>query len=152
MLLEVVIAEFVPDFDTVMGVVGGTIAGPLIFIIPPLLYRRIRQMEKCHRRVMAEARYGSMPLDLNFVADTDLEMEQLIPQPNAASNNISNLKKCWHKTKLMFKYLQCQLSFSLIALIFGISATFFSTYLNIFKISDLFRNGSPCFGNLTKGI
>ncbi|XP_037805671.1 uncharacterized protein LOC119599835 [Lucilia sericata] len=146
--LQVMISEFLPSFDALMDIVGGTITGPLVFILPPLLYRRMVQLERYHQRIATEAAYGSLPLDLNY--------EPLDgPPPQLAQNSRITLpallEVCWLRTIYTFNRLQCDLSCSMAVLLFGILATFFSTYLNLFQINELFRNNSPCFNNLTAG-
>ncbi|PSN37493.1 hypothetical protein C0J52_23519 [Blattella germanica] len=41
----VVIGEFVPRFDLIMGLIGGALTGPLMFVFPPLLYIRYRYLQ-----------------------------------------------------------------------------------------------------------
>ena len=144
--LQVTISEFLPSFDALMDIVGGTITGPLVFILPPLLYRRMVQLERYHQRIATEAAYGSLPLDLNY--------EPFVGTPPHLESNSrltlsALLEVCWLRTIYTFNRLQCDLSCSMAVLIFGILATFFSTYLNLFQLSELFRNNSPCFNNFT---
>lgn len=141
--LEVLVAEFVPSFDALMDVVGGTITGPLVFILPPLLYRRIRRMELVYQRIAAEASYGSLPLDLNY-NPVDLEMEPLLV---AAKPHTP--RGLWLRFVRLLHRLQCNVSCTMGVLIFGLLATFLATYLNLFTIGDLFKNNSPCLGNFT---
>ncbi|KAL1131376.1 hypothetical protein AAG570_010993 [Ranatra chinensis] len=49
-LLGVAIAEAVPRFDLIMGLVGGSLTGQLMFIFPPLIYARLRSLQ-ARRRV-----------------------------------------------------------------------------------------------------
>ncbi|XP_046664700.1 amino acid transporter AVT1E-like isoform X1 [Homalodisca vitripennis] len=44
-LLAVLLGETVPRFDLVMGLIGGALTGPLMFILPPLFYARLRAMQ-----------------------------------------------------------------------------------------------------------
>ncbi|XP_069686432.1 uncharacterized protein [Periplaneta americana] len=44
-LFTVLIGEAVPRVDIVMSLVGGALTGPLMFVFPPLLYARCRQMQ-----------------------------------------------------------------------------------------------------------
>lgn len=136
-------AEFVPSFDALMNVIGGTITGPLVFILPPLLYRRIRRMERVHQRIAAEASYGSLPLDLNY-APVELEMEPLLVAKKPHSS-----PGCWLRVARLLNRLECDISCTMAVLIFGVLATFLSTYLNLFTLTDLFKNNSPCLSNLT---
>ncbi|XP_037029958.1 proton-coupled amino acid transporter 2 isoform X2 [Bradysia coprophila] len=46
--LAVLLGELVPKFDLVMGIIGGTLTGPLMFILPPLLYTKILKMEQSY--------------------------------------------------------------------------------------------------------
>lgn len=137
------IAEFVPAFDVLMGVVGGTITGPLVFILPPLLYRRICRMERFHQRIVTEAAYGTIPIDLNY------EYVEVEPMPKVAEHRCRGI---WLRIVHACKLMHCDLSVSMFVLLFGVMATFFSTYLNLFQLSDLFKNNSPCFGNITNPI
>ncbi|EDV94491.1 sodium-coupled neutral amino acid transporter 1 [Drosophila grimshawi] len=141
--LEVLVAEFVPSFDALMDVVGGTITGPLVFILPPLLYRRIRRMERVHQRIAAEASYGSLPLDLNYDS-IDLEMEPLLVETKSHTP-----RGLWFRLVRLLHRLECDVSCTMGVLIFGLLATFLSTYLNLFTIGNLFKNNSPCLSNLT---
>ncbi|RZF42776.1 hypothetical protein LSTR_LSTR016697 [Laodelphax striatellus] len=45
MILSLALAEMVPRFDLIMGLIGGTFMGPLMFVLPPLFYARLRAME-----------------------------------------------------------------------------------------------------------
>lgn len=145
--LQVIISEFLPSFDALMDIVGGTITGPLVFILPPLLYRRMVQLERCHQRIATEAAYGSLPLDLNYEP-----MDGPPPHFDRSSRRTlaAMWEICWLRTVYTFNRLQCDLSLSMGVLIFGVLATFFSTYLNLFELNQLFTNNSPCFGNVTK--
>ncbi|XP_030371254.1 sodium-coupled neutral amino acid transporter 1 [Scaptodrosophila lebanonensis] len=142
--LEVLVAEFVPSFDALMDVVGGTITGPLVFILPPLLYRRIRRMERVHQRIAAEASYGSLPLDLNY-DPIELEMEPLL-----AATPAHTPRGCWLRLMRFLYRFECDVSCTMAVLVFGVLATFLATYLNLFTIADMFKNNSPCLGNFTK--
>ncbi|CAH1369092.1 unnamed protein product [Tenebrio molitor] len=49
-LLAVLIAESVPRFDLVMSLIGGTLTGPLVFILPPLFYLKMLSIESKHEK------------------------------------------------------------------------------------------------------
>ncbi|XP_054085706.1 uncharacterized protein At3g01760 [Zeugodacus cucurbitae] len=154
--LEVLIAEFVPSFDVLMDIVGGTIVAPLVFILPPLLYRRISQMERTHQRVATESSYGSIPLDLNYEpVHSDMEQLLMLEQQQRSGVALSwrlRLHKYWLQIAKYWHRLKCDLTLSLSVLLFGVAATIISTYLNIFNITDLFRYEATCFFNMTKDI
>jgi len=44
--LSVVVGESVPRFDIVMALIGGSLTGSLIFVLPPLIYTRALALKK----------------------------------------------------------------------------------------------------------
>ncbi|XP_036344061.1 amino acid transporter AVT1C-like [Rhagoletis pomonella] len=154
--LEVLIAEFVPNFGVLMDIVGGTIIAPLVFILPPLLYRRIRRMERVHQRFATESSYGSIPLDLNFESvHTDMEQLLMLEQQQQRGVSLSwrlRLRKSWLHILKCWYGLKCDFTASLSVMVFGVLATIISTYLNIFSLADLFRYEATCFFNMTKDV
>ncbi|OXU21580.1 hypothetical protein TSAR_008263 [Trichomalopsis sarcophagae] len=42
--LGVALGESVPRFDIVMSLIGGTLVGPLVFVLPPLMYSKARAL------------------------------------------------------------------------------------------------------------
>lgn len=53
-ILAIVIAESVPRFDLVMSLIGGTLTGPLVFILPPLFYIKISRMHVTYSQKMEQ--------------------------------------------------------------------------------------------------
>lgn len=51
----VLLGEAVPRFDLVMGLIGGSLTGPLMFVLPPLFYARLRRMSWRARLMRAQA-------------------------------------------------------------------------------------------------
>ncbi|KAK9498655.1 hypothetical protein O3M35_003236 [Rhynocoris fuscipes] len=43
-LIAVTLAEAIPRFDLIMGLLGGSLMGQLMFIYPPLMYNRLRSL------------------------------------------------------------------------------------------------------------
>ncbi|XP_046751519.1 amino acid transporter AVT1C isoform X2 [Diprion similis] len=48
--LAVALGESVPRFDIVMALIGGSLTGPLVFILPPLMYSRIKKLQVAVQR------------------------------------------------------------------------------------------------------
>ncbi|XP_055852866.1 proton-coupled amino acid transporter 2 [Episyrphus balteatus] len=140
--LEVLVGEFVPKFDVIVGIIGGTIIAPLMFIMPPLLYRKIQEMEKTRHRFITQAAYGSLPLDLNYEC-IDIRSSN---ERNTLWTSICNAYR------QICKYSPCEMSFPSAVVAFGVLAFGCSTFLNFLRISELFQNNSPCFGNITKTL
>ncbi|XP_015119714.1 amino acid transporter AVT1C [Diachasma alloeum] len=53
--LGVAVGESVPRFDIVMSLIGGSLTGPLVFVLPPIMYARARAL-KAQSRGSPQAR------------------------------------------------------------------------------------------------
>ncbi|XP_066583652.1 uncharacterized protein mah [Prorops nasuta] len=49
--LGVMVGESVPRFDIVMSLIGGTLTGPLVFVLPPLMYARAQALKDNSNRL-----------------------------------------------------------------------------------------------------
>lgn len=67
----VVLGEAVPRFDLVMGLIGGSLTGPLMFILPPLFYARLRRMSWRARLLRRQAATVSASPGLPWVPEHD---------------------------------------------------------------------------------
>lgn len=143
-VLAVTIAELLPQFDLVMGIIGGTLTGPMIFILPPLFYRRLIRMEK------------------EF--DEKTERETYIRLSTANSDDDIFFNRRYFESygtfakqpKQFMPRQECLLCFcndSLICMsviIFGLIVTITSTYFNLLTVSNNFDDfRSPCIQNIT---
>uniref|UniRef100_A0AAG5CY03 Amino acid transporter transmembrane domain-containing protein n=1 Tax=Anopheles atroparvus TaxID=41427 RepID=A0AAG5CY03_ANOAO len=126
--LAVLIAEILPRFDLVMGIIGGTLTGPLIFILPPLFYQRMLELEKIYNQELKRSySTGSSEFSEERHEDTDQESEQSVPHVWYAAG--TRLKQVGQ-----FMYSDCILAGSVI--LFGIAATLASTYYNVFDMRE----------------
>lgn len=50
MALGVALGESVPRFDVVMALIGGSLTGPLVFVLPPLMYARAKRLKAAATR------------------------------------------------------------------------------------------------------
>lgn len=55
-MVAVVLGEAVPRFDLLMGLIGALLTGPLMFLLPPLFYVKIRSLHG--RRLKPKAAEG----------------------------------------------------------------------------------------------
>lgn len=142
--IQVIIAEFVPRFDVIMGLIGGTLTGPLIFIFPSLFYLKILKMEKqfneCIQLVREESpsRNGEININTPFSVefrDTKIETIQM-------QNTFEKFKNYCNS---IFK--EC--IFSSFFIVFGLTATIASTYYSLLKISEILNFNLPCSENTT---
>ncbi|KAI4497536.1 hypothetical protein M0802_007306 [Mischocyttarus mexicanus] len=69
----VTVGELVPRFDIVMALIGGSLTGPLIFVLPPLMYARAVALKNNNtNRVSTPEIYSTTIRHLNSI-DTNLD-------------------------------------------------------------------------------
>ncbi|XP_019533814.3 uncharacterized protein LOC109405236 [Aedes albopictus] len=157
--LAVLIAEILPRFDVVMGIIGGTLTGPLIFILPPLFYQKMTSLEAIYYREMERIQ------SRDTLVSTD-DREPLFPSaygsigPHSSTEirrssppTLNWIGECFSFCNYRFHqfcrflYSDCILSGAVI--IFGIGATLISTYYNIFDVKDI---GTQFWGSCAANI
>uniref|UniRef100_A0A4Y0BQZ2 Aa_trans domain-containing protein n=1 Tax=Anopheles funestus TaxID=62324 RepID=A0A4Y0BQZ2_ANOFN len=150
--LGVLIAEILPRFDLVMGIIGGTLTGPLIFILPPLFYQRMLELEKIYSQELKRS-YSteSSQMSDDHLEDSDIETigdsrRSWYGSIGSQGSTLSMAKirdNCNKWIELVairckqichFMYSDCILAGSVI--VFGIAATLASTYYNMFDIRE----------------
>ena len=114
------------------------ILGPLIFILPPLFYTKLLQLEKIHdeeMRILMLEEYMNDEDPLikspKYGAISDFRTER---------DELSLMSKVKEKT---IKFFRSECSLSTVVIIFGIIATFTSTFFNV-KDFQNFTFWSPC--------
>ncbi|XP_044013687.1 amino acid transporter AVT1C [Aphidius gifuensis] len=50
-LLGVIVGESVPRFDIVMALIGGTLTGPLVFVLPPIMYAKAKALKEKAKKI-----------------------------------------------------------------------------------------------------
>lgn len=144
--MAVTIAELLPQFDLVMGIIGGTLTGPLIFILPPMFYRRLIGMEKDFDE--NNQRETNVLMMANSYENLLDHKSTDIPQKNDYGTFIQQSTKFIRRQN----FLLCFGSDSFICIsviIFGIVATIVSTYFNLMTASSFADFRSPCIQNIS---
>lgn len=137
----VLIAELLPRFDVVMGIIGGTLTGPLIFILPPLFYQKMTKLEQIYYQEMGRIQSRNAGGD-----DEDplippspygaIERREATSSMDESENGEFYARLCeWIDRFCRFLYSDCILSIVVIG--FGIGATLVSTYYNLFDVKDI---------------
>ncbi|XP_055525879.1 uncharacterized protein LOC129718810 [Wyeomyia smithii] len=156
--LAVIIAEILPRFDVVMGIIGGTLTGPLIFILPPLLYQKMtaleatsyREMERLKRRDTGDVDRNS-PL-FHGVYGSIGHTPLIAARGNFSPGNRvrESFTFCYHRIKRCCRFMRSDCILSICVIMFGIGATLSSTYYNIFDVKDIGLNfWKSCAANIT---
>lgn len=143
--MAVLIAELVPQFDLVMGIIGGTLTGPLIFILPPLFYRRLIRLEKDHdERTKRDDDASQMMIAQSY--------ERLKSDGNLlAKNDYGTFIRETGKFVRRQRWLLCFGSESCICIaviVFGLIATVTSTYFNLMTAATTGDFRSPCIEDI----
>lgn len=125
-----------------MGMIGGTLTGPLIFILPPLLYRRIRKMERVSRAL------EETDIDNELMLGHDDDAPLLMRAKNAYGTFLPRV----NETVKFPQFSDCfclESGVSALTIVFGLIATFASTYFNVLNASTLADLWSPCISNIS---
>lgn len=120
-LLAIVLAESVPRFDLVMSMIGGTLTGPIVFVLPPLFYIKMLQLR-----------------------DKSLENEQVL---NLDSTLPFKEEKMTCRTVNGYKRKEIVISTTMVA--FGVVSIITMTYANFVNTMQYATFSRPCIYNLT---
>lgn len=147
--LAVIIAELVPQFDLVMGIIGGTLTGPLIFILPPLFYRRLIRLEKEHDERVIRSKRDDDDAGHLMIAQS---YERIKDDANLlAKSDYGTFIRETGKFVRSQRWLLCFGSESCICIaviIFGLMATVTSTYFNLMTAATTGDFRSPCIEDI----
>lgn len=156
--LAVIIAELVPQFDMVMGIIGGTLTGPMIFILPPLFYRRLIQMERDFDEQNERETFNQLTIansdddifkehDFQHRHDDSYGTFAKTPKQYTAR---SDFRLCFCTDSFACDSFACDSLICVSVIIFGLIVTITSTYFNLMTVSSNFDDfRSPCIQNIT---
>lgn len=145
--IAVFIAEIVPKFDLVMGVIGGSLTGPLIFILPPLFYRKISSMEHSFHRLRENSKGDDIMMgkyEEETLDDSGSRSlygtfsDSLTSLVRSARYSFFNSERNWMDSIL-----------SVCVISFGLIATLASTYFNARNAAVWTDSWSPCISNIS---
>nr|CAH7769569.1 unnamed protein product [Callosobruchus chinensis] len=134
-ILAIVIAESVPRFDLVMSLIGGTLTGPLVFVLPPLIYMKMLSMQTKYEEDLA---LGSFANVLYSKADAESSTSYTL-LPLVISDS--------YKSKLgrYFEILFC-CSVIISSIIFTLLTTYFNSIDVVMSYSNVSK---PCIYNVS---
>lgn len=130
MILSIILSETVPRFEIVMGLIGGTLTGPLMFVFPALFYIKVSNIMK-NKAIMyfnTDINYESIKLDLR---------------------NVKFFKKSAVDRGIERLYEQVDFCLPFFIVIFGIVITIVTTYINISEAIMYTSFRPPCIYNFT---
>ncbi|XP_044738976.1 amino acid transporter AVT1I-like [Chrysoperla carnea] len=127
MIISLILAESVPRFDIVMGLIGGTFTGPLMFILPALIYIRLRLIQQ---------QYNNLNNDLTTIDNNDVDNNVIVQQSNSTIDMNNKCNYC-------VEYLLPRF-----VIVFGVILTVTTTINTIDKIYRYVNYQPPCIVNL----
>lgn len=154
--MAVFLGESVPRFDLVMGLVGSTLTGPLMFIFPPLFFLRLCYMKSYKQKYGDNVKLTEQSINQNG--------DQARQQNGATSNFPLILRNSFHNTYRTFtsgyenidgspldEYdikLHDILLAAIVAII-GLITTVIATYCSWSDTISSAQFSPPCISNIT---
>ncbi|KAG5861501.1 hypothetical protein JTB14_001421 [Gonioctena quinquepunctata] len=145
-ILAVVLAESVPKFDLVMSIIGGTLTGPLVFFLPPLIFVKMRSLRTKHEDQLMmttfsniiPARNGSGKFSKNMTAKLE----------DSRSGPIATTKKI---KSFLDEHIEVKLC--IFITIASVILTASTTYFNLSSASSFYTNiTKPCIYNVSLAL
>ncbi|XP_028127962.1 uncharacterized protein LOC114324357 [Diabrotica virgifera virgifera] len=146
-VLAIVIAESVPRFDLVMSIIGGTLTGPLVFMLPPLIFLKMKSMKTSYAEQLALSSFTNIVYTKNIGSPGITKYierkfdEHFFPD----SDLVGNCR--WY----FEKYVESILCVLIVVL--SIVLTTFTTYFNFTSAMYSYTNVSmPCIYNVSQAL
>jgi hypothetical protein len=134
-LLAVLIAESVPRFDLVMSLIGGTLTGPLVFILPPLFYLKMLSIESKHEKEVTL---------VNFTKSVYNGDEETSLLTNSDDN------RCRKQEQELGKSIEIACCVTIVAV--SAVCTVVTTYVNVNSAIAFTDFAQPCIYNVSKTL
>ncbi|XP_050309409.1 uncharacterized protein LOC126745563 isoform X2 [Anthonomus grandis grandis] len=150
-ILAIVIAESVPRFDLVMSLIGGTLIGPLVFVLPPLFYLKVKRMHREYMEQMEKESFSNIVLNKPRSSSHRTEYDR-----DLAKYYEAKFKEEFHNENSLSQWVcnkEVEIAICLVIIISSIAATCCTTYLNISTAALSYTNWSkPCIYNVSNAL
>lgn len=143
-ILAIVIAESVPRFDLVMSLIGGTLTGPLVFILPPMMYVKIMSLERRYEEP------STMESFTNIVF-TKIQEAKVTPTYTETTfrPKLPNFKDRFNSC-LLSRYIETGLCYFIV--IASVVLTLSTTYFNVISAISYSDFSKPCIYNISTSL
>ncbi|XP_066138589.1 uncharacterized protein mah [Euwallacea fornicatus] len=146
-ILAIVIAESVPRFDLVMSLIGGTLTGPLVFILPPIFYMRISYMHRSFSQKLQRQEFSNAILNSH---EEEYPRNLVKYYDQRFREELENQRWDW-LAWVCNKKIELLLCGAII--LFSFVATLVTTYLNLTDAILSYSNFSkPCIYNVSNAL
>lgn len=141
-ILAILLAESVPRFDLVMSIIGGSLTGPIVFVLPPMLYVKMLSLKREHeKRVKMEA-----IINIELTSDSETLLSEITPNVGYADS----AKFCFVKQCIScVKSSRTQRILCFLTATFGICSLILTTYVNVINTVQYANFSQPCIYNLS---
>ncbi|XP_023951377.1 probable sodium-coupled neutral amino acid transporter 6 [Bicyclus anynana] len=157
--LAVFLGESVPRFDLVMGLVGSTLTGPLMFIFPPLFFLKLcykrsnmkeldilierRKKHLTENNINRRGNNGGLSKFPLILPRTQTKYKTFVTQQEYINNIVNNVDVADYTVKWYDVLL------AVIVMVMGIVATFVATYISWSDAISSAEFSPPCLLNAT---
>lgn len=140
-----------------MGIIGGTLTGPLIFILPPLFYQKITKLEQIYDENLITKEFGTIMMgnedgtmdDDKVVIMSTRYYGTFVKNETIFRKGQSFIGRRWENVKEIGGFLYSDYLIAILVIVFGLVATIASTYFNLFNVTTLKDFWSPCIHNIS---
>lgn len=137
-ILAILLAESVPRFDLVMSMIGGTLTGPIVFILPPLIYIKMLFLNKRREKYIKEAPV----VNIDSASSTATsEFQSSIENLKLVSANTSS--RSFLSVKDRVHFILCT-----VICVFGVFSVVSITYVNVLNTIEYANFSQPCIYDL----
>lgn len=130
-----------------MSLIGGTLTGPLVFILPPLFYLKMKSLEKQHHTILASESFQNIVFSSNSENDITKYIQERFRYDFRPS--ISFMEKC---ERSVFKEHSERLLCTII-MVGSIILTLGTTYTNFTNVLFSHNNlTASCIYNISREL
>ncbi|XP_046396959.1 amino acid transporter AVT1H-like [Ischnura elegans] len=147
LMTAVFLAETVPRFDLVMGLIGAALTGPLMFLLPPLFYIRLSRKLKLREESLGLTDGGSMYSCMKYGYDEMLyprlhtgHVDHIAIRQRRASNTVFEEEVCGIPWEILLAFF---------VIFIGIGATATAIYFGVEESIRYAQFSPSCLQNST---
>ncbi|CAH1183550.1 unnamed protein product [Phaedon cochleariae] len=143
-ILAIVIAESVPQFDLVMSLIGGAFVAPFAFILPPIMFLKMKSLRTKHLEEL------TMSSITNIVLTKGVE-----PSQESISRyireDLDRTVEEWPRSSFFEEYLEVYVCVFIVFASTILTAA--TSYINIANAANSYSDMSnPCIYNISKSL
>lgn len=136
-VMAILLAESVPRFDIVMSMIGGALTGPIVFILPPLIYIKMVCLKRKHEEQLKREAVINMEAEV---------VPSMLGPEEEQELGLQIIKEEVPRLKITRRNTQVVLC--VLIVIFGMVTVLSVTYVNVINTVHYANFSRPCIYNL----